>query len=161
MMGSDRAVWQPSRAAARGPAPTLTGPIATGLKYEYLQDRHLLVRPKNYVARQTPLLPDMIAQLRKHLAADCQNPHALVWHRPDGTPLSNTDENNALRDARVRAGIDRPTAKTHWLRHGCTALAGIPIAACAGVSGHGSEQASDPRAASAQRRGTAHRAGPR
>jgi integrase len=117
------------------------------LEFELLQDRHVLVRPKNYVAREVPLLPDVVAQLREHLATDGTNPHGLVWHRTDGSPMTNADDNDALRSALARAGVDRPAATTHWLRHSYTTLAehaGIPHAAYAGVSGHSSEQASDP-----------------
>lgn len=64
-----------------------------------------------------------------------------------GSPMTNPDDNEALQAAPVQAGIDRPAATTHWLRHSYTTLAdhaGIPHAAYAGVSGHSSEQASDP-----------------
>ena len=43
-----------------------------------------------------------------------------VWHRPDGRPLTNTDTNDMLRAALLRAKINRD-ATTHWppthLRH--------------------------------------------
>jgi integrase len=130
-----------------GACPERVLDIAPELEFELLQYRHVLVRPKNYVAREVPLLPDVVAQLRDHLATDGTNPHGLVWHRMDGSPMTNADDNDALRAALARAGVDRPTATTHWLRHSYTTLAehaGIPHAAYAGVSGHGSEQASDP-----------------
>lgn len=121
--------------------------LADELEFEVLQDRHVLVRPKNHVARQVPLRPEVIVQLRDHLVGDGLNPHGLVWHRDDGSPLANKDDNDLLRAALIQAGIDRPTATTHWLRHSYTTLAehaGITHAAYAGVSGHNSQQASNP-----------------
>jgi len=144
--GAGRAVYPCGRKIA-GACPQRKLDVAPDLEFEHLQDRHLLVRPKNYVAREIPLRPDMIAQLQRHLAAGGQNPHRLVWHRADGSPLTNKDDNESLRSALLAAGIDRPAATTHWLRHSYTTLAehaGIAHAAYAGVSGHGSEQASDP-----------------
>jgi len=141
-----RAIYPCGRKIAGG-CPLRVLDLAPELEFETLQDRHVLVRPKNYIARQVPLLPEMIVQLQAHLAADGPNPHGLVWHRPDGSPMTNQDDNAALRNALARAGINRPTASTHWLRHSYTTLAehaGIPHAAYAGVSGHSSEQASDP-----------------
>lgn len=137
----------PCRRRSAGTCPYREFDLAPDLEFERLQDRHLLVRPKNYIAREVPLRPEVIDQLQAHLARDRVNPHGLVWHRVDGTPLTNAEDNTALRAALLRAGIDRPDASTHWLRHSYTTLAehaGIPHAAYAGVSGHSSEQASNP-----------------
>jgi len=130
-----------------GTCPLREFDLAADLEFVRLEGRHVLVRPKNHIAREVPLRPEVIDQLRAHLATDGTNPHGLVWHRPDGVPLTNSEDNAALRAALLRAGIDRPDASTHWLRHSYTTLsehAGIPHAAYAGVSGHNSEQASDP-----------------
>lgn len=113
-----------------------------------LQGRLVLVRPKNDTARQIPLTPAAATQLAALKEADKgPNPHGLVWHRANGSPKTNTDDNNDLRAILARAGVDEPAATTHWLRHTYVTLsehAGIPWAASAGVSGHGSPEASDP-----------------
>jgi integrase len=130
-----------------GACPQKVLDVAPGLEFERLEGRHVLVRPKNYIAREIPLRPEVIDQLQAHLNTLVTNPHGLVWPRADGVPQSNTDDNNALRVALKHAGIDRPAATTHWLRHSYTTLAehaGISHAAYSGVSGHNSEQASDP-----------------
>lgn len=98
-------------------------------------------------SRAVSLFPDVVAQLWTHPAIARANPHGLVWHRANGSPPTNADDNDAGRAALAQAGVDRPTATTHWLRPSYTTLAehaGIAHAAYAGVSGHGSEQASDP-----------------
>lgn len=143
---TSRGIYPCGRKVA-GACPQKALDIASELEFERLQDRFVLVRPKNYVVRQVPLLPSMIEQLKRHLAAGGPNPHSLVWRRDDGSPMTNNDDNIALRASLVRAGVDRPAATTHWLRHSYTTLAehaGIPHAAYAGVSGHNSQQASNP-----------------
>ena len=122
--------------------------LAADLEWVSLEGRHLLVRPKNSTAREIPLTEGMVEQLRiLEDAEDSPNPHGLVWHRADGSPKTNADDNDDLRVALTRAGVDRPDATTHWLRHSYVTLsehAGIPWAAFSGVSGHSSPEASDP-----------------
>jgi len=122
--------------------------MSDDLEWQWLQGRHVLMRPKNDTPRQIPLTPSACEQLQKALDSDdLPNPHGLVWHRGDGSPQTNDDDNDALRAALVDAGIEQPDATTHWLRHSYVTLsehAGIPWAASAGVSGHGSPEASDP-----------------
>ena len=122
--------------------------ISDDLEWQWLHGRHVLVRPKNDTPRQIPLTPSVCAQLQRALAGDnLPNPHGLIWHRADGSPQTNDDDNDALRAALANAGIEQPEATTHWLRHSYVTLsehAGIPWAASAGVSGHGSPEALDP-----------------
>ena len=122
--------------------------ISEDLEWQLLEGRHVFVRPKNDTPREIPLTDSIRAQL-EDLFDDEQtpNPHGLVWHRADGSPKTNADDNNDLRAALLRAGVDQADATTHWLRHSYVTLsehAGIPWAASAGVSGHGSPEASDP-----------------
>ena len=121
--------------------------IAPDLDAVHLEGRHLLVRPKNGTAREVPLTEAMVSQLQVLADADTPNPHGLVWHRSDGSPKTNADDNADLDVALRKAGVDRPGATTHWLRHSYVTLsehAGIPWAAFSGVSGHSSPEASDP-----------------
>lgn len=122
--------------------------VAPDLEYERLEGRHLIVRPKNSTAREVPLTRGSRAQLQALSdAQSAPNPHGLVWPRATGSPKTNTDDNNDLRAALQRAGIKRPAATTHWLRHSYVTLsehAGIPWAAFSGVSGHSTPEASDP-----------------
>jgi len=131
-----------------GNCPDRVLEIPGSLEAIALEGRLVLVRPKNDTPRQIPLTPAAVTQLQNLRDADTgPNPHALVWHRPNGAPCTNTDDNDHLRTTLTRAGIDEPAATTHWLRHTYVTLsehAGIPWAAAAGVSGHGSPEASDP-----------------
>lgn len=131
-----------------GACPQRQIEIADDVEWHSLQDRHVLVRPKNDTARQVPLTTAAIEQLSRLRAEDISpNPHGLVWRREDGSPRTNTDDNDSLRAALVRAGINQPQATTHWLRHSYVTLsehAGVPWTAFSGVSGHGTTEASDP-----------------
>ncbi|WP_434811132.1 tyrosine-type recombinase/integrase [Microbacterium sp. bgisy189] len=131
-----------------GRCPQRNIELSDDLEWHLLRDRYVLVRPKNDKPRQIPLTKVMAQLLLDFRETDLTpNPHDLVWHRPDGAPLTNQDDNNDLRQTLKSAGIDQPTATTHWLRHSYVTLsehAGIPWAAFSGVSGHSSPEASDP-----------------
>ncbi|MGC5172037.1 tyrosine-type recombinase/integrase [Microbacterium sp. DT81.1] len=122
--------------------------VAPDLDSVLLEGRHLLVRPKNGTAREIPLTDATVQQIRSLAdSGTAPNSHGLVWHRANGSPKTNADDNEDLRAALLRAGVDRPGATTHWLRHSYVTLsehAGIPWAAFSGVSGHSSPEASDP-----------------
>lgn len=121
--------------------------ISDELEWTQLTGRRVLVRPKNNTTREIPLTTPMVEELAALRERDTRNPFSLVWHRPDGVPRTNTDDNEHLRETLQRAGIDAPAATTHWLRHSYVTLsehAGIPWAAYSGVSGHSSPEASDP-----------------
>jgi integrase len=122
--------------------------ISDSLEAIPLEGRLVLVRPKNDTPRQIPLTPAAVEQLQKLRDTDKGlNLYGLIWHRPTGAPRTNTDDNAHLRAVLSQAEIDEPAATTHWLRHTYVTLsehAGIPWAAAAGVSGHGSPEASDP-----------------
>lgn len=122
--------------------------ISDELDWLPLQNRHVLVRPKNDRPRQIPLTESAVSQLRALRGLDGgPNPHDLVWHRSTGSPRTNVDDNDHLRSALREAGVNQPDATTHWLRHSYVTLsehAGIPWAAFAGVSGHSTTEASAP-----------------
>lgn len=122
--------------------------ISDSLETIPLEGRLVLVRPKNDTPREIPLTPAVVEQLRwLRDTDDSPSRYGLVWHRLNGAPQTNTDDNDHLRTVLNQAGINEPSATTHWLRHTYVTLsehAGIAWAAAAGVSGHGRPEASDP-----------------
>jgi integrase len=116
--------------------------VAASLQTKPLEGRWVLVRPKAYKPRTVPLTPETITALRMLIDDDTgRNPHGLLWHKPNGQPLSNTDSNSRLRAALEAAGVDRK-ATVHWLRHTYTTMAehaGIEWVVYAGISGHASQ----------------------
>lgn len=131
-----------------GACPERRIEVSDELEWIPLQGRHLLVRPKNDQPREIPLTLSIVKQLTSLKRADGErNPHGLVWHSPDGSPRTNSADNRHLRAVVRAAGIDRPEATTHWLRHSYVTLsehAGIPWAASSGVSGHSTPESTDP-----------------
>lgn len=119
--------------------------VAPNLEAVPLEGRWVLVRPKAYKPRIAPLTDELVAALRRHLEqSPGPNPHRLVWHRANGTPLQNSDMNNDLRAAMAEAKIARP-ATMHWLRHTYTTMAehaGLEWVVYASISGHASEDVS-------------------
>jgi hypothetical protein len=87
--------------------------VAPDLDSFPLEGRHLLVRPKSGSAREVPLTEALVSQLQMLADSDARNPHGLVWHRADGSPKTNADDNEDLGVALRRAGVDRPDATTH------------------------------------------------
>lgn len=73
--------------------------ISEELEWLPLQDRHVLVRPKNGKPREVPLTSSMVVQLQALRHAESLNPHDLVWHREDGSPRTNDDDNDHLRSS--------------------------------------------------------------
>lgn len=119
--------------------------VAPNLESIPLEGRWVLVRPKSYKPRLVPLTQPLADALHAQIDADDGwNPHHLMWHHTQGTPLTNADMNTALREALRRAGIKRP-ATVHWLRHTYTTMsehAGIPWVVYSRISGHASEDIS-------------------
>lgn len=132
-------------AKTAGRCPRRELDIAPNLESIPLQGRWVLVRPKAYKPRIAPLTDELVATLRAHVEKDTgPNPHGLVWHRPNGSPLDNADMNGALRSALAAAKITSP-ATMHWLRHTYTTMAehaGLEWVVYASISGHASEDIS-------------------
>lgn len=106
-------------AKAPGHCPAKRLLIPEGMEYRLLKGRLLLVPPKSGEPRTFPLLPSLANMLDQHIAAlyDRPNPHGLLWPAEDGSPMSGRTDQAEWRALLAAAGIDRPTATTHWARH--------------------------------------------
>ncbi|WP_162940117.1 tyrosine-type recombinase/integrase [Gryllotalpicola protaetiae] len=124
--------------------------LSTLLESERIAGRWFFMRPKGQRAR--PII--MTSELKRELlelqeaTKSAHNPFGLVWPRDNGWPEENRDENEALREALRRLGIERPgvSVTLHWLRHSFVTLmkqAGVPWAAFGPVAGHADESTSD------------------
>lgn len=69
----------------------------------------LWTRPKTEAGQRfIPLAPMLEAALRMHLTMDLSpNPHGLVWHHPDGRPISPEDDAKFWNDLLKAAGVER------------------------------------------------------
>lgn len=122
----------------------------------HLQGAWHLTRPKSKTGRVAPLIPPLVEVMRRHLAAtaDVPNPHGLVWHKVDGSPILPIDDNQAWRDLLLSAGIitadeavPSGTEKTgHWARHTTvTILAslGVDMQLIGEIVGHSSTEVTE------------------
>jgi integrase len=86
-------------------------------------------RPKS--AAGTRIVPIAGPLLVLLLSADREtsNPHNLVWHHPDGRPVSPKEDHLAWREALRSAGFTDPLPNLHAARHTTATLllkAGVP-----------------------------------
>jgi len=89
-----------------------------GLDARHLTGVWWLLPPKTGKTRTVPIDAALGAVLRRHLAdtADQPNPHGLVWHRTDGSPVLTIEDANIWRRIVVAAGLPE-TVTPHWARH--------------------------------------------
>jgi integrase len=81
----------------------------------------VLTRPKTHAGRRfIPLVPPMVAALRKLRELDCgENPHNLIFHLPDGRPVPPKTDWEAWQKLMRDAGIceEDETIPPHVARH--------------------------------------------
>ncbi len=139
-----------------GSCPARRLVLPDGIRHRVLEGRMVLVPPKSGKTRVVPLLPQVAEALRRYLAAtaDWPNPHGLIWRRPDGSPITGGEDNEAWRALLLAAGVitpaqalakkDRPegtpeTPTTHWARHTTVTVLmelGVPPKIAAEIAGH-------------------------
>lgn len=101
-------------------------------------------RPKTKTGtRIVPLLPPLVVALDALKAADGINPHGLVWHQPDGRPISPEEDQeawqNLLKAAKVGAApryTTRDTAATLLLEAGVDEQTRMAILGHSSVAAH-------------------------
>lgn len=92
--------------------------IPDGLLARHLDGAWWLLPPKTGKVRGVPIEPALDVVLRAHAlaTADQPNPHGLVWHRSDGSPILPYEDAAAWRAVVTAAGLPT-TATPHWARH--------------------------------------------
>lgn len=107
--------------------------VSPSLTYRQLDGRLCIVRPKSGRSRTFPLIPALEEELKAYLAQDTRpNPHGLIWHNDDGSPITAEQDQEEWRSLLLEAGVidaeqakpprerlagtpDTPT--THFARH--------------------------------------------
>lgn len=116
-----------------GSCPQRVLMVSPQLSHRQLDGRLCLVRPKSGRVRTFPLIPALETELTKYLSADKRpNPHGLIWHNDDGSPITAEQDQAEWRSLLLDAGViteaqalppkrrpegtpDTPT--THFARH--------------------------------------------
>jgi hypothetical protein len=117
-----------------GNCPQARPMLRPGLEYRHIKGRQYLVRPKSGKVRRFPLIEPEFHRIVAYLdrtEAD-PNPHNLIWHRSDGSPWADWEDQAEWRSVLHAAGVitaeqakdlkDRPpgtpeTPTTHFARH--------------------------------------------
>lgn len=136
--------------------PQATWRVPDGYEKTHLTGAWHLTRPKSKTGRVAPLIPPLVEVMRRHLAATAgaPNPHGLVWHKEDGSPILPIEDNQAWRELLLSAGIitadeavPSGTEKTgHWARHTTvTILAslGVDMQLIGEIVGHSSTEVTE------------------
>lgn len=91
-----------------------------GFDYRDCYKSLVWTRPKTKTGvRIVPIIEPLLDMIRWHVENDHEpNPHGLVWHWPDGRPISPTDDFELWQQVLQRAGIPSDSAATlHSARH--------------------------------------------
>lgn len=91
-----------------------------GFEYEPCYRSLVFTRPKSDAGvRVVPIIAPLLMSLRSMSENQGSNPHGLVWHKPDGTPLDPRSDNRAWNQLLVDAEILQPgeTMPLHIARH--------------------------------------------
>lgn len=103
-----------------------------GFDYRDCYKSLVWTRPKTRTGKRVvPLLPGLVEMLRVHADRSEPNPHDLVWHHPDGRPVSPTTDHELWQALLVEAGITAKgvTVPLHAARHSTATLlleSGVP-----------------------------------
>ncbi len=81
--------------------------IPDAFEYRNLEGRYYLTRPKSQTGRTVPLIAPLDAHLRAHLkrSEGMVNPHGLIWHNDDGSPIDAKQDAAEWRQLLLDAGI--------------------------------------------------------
>ena len=133
--------------------------IGRKLKHRQLDGRLCLVTPKSGKPRTFPLIDALERMLVDYLKANTSpNPHGLIWHNPDGSPITDAQDQAEWRSLLLDAGVisieqakppkeraegtpDTPT--THFARHTTATVLmelGVDAKIIGEVVGHVSER---------------------
>jgi integrase len=122
-----------------GNCPNRTPLIPRGFEHVPLHNNLALTRPKTKASiRRVPMLNSLRDMLAERKIRDIgPNPHNLVWHEPDGRPISPTDDHNRWKDA--LAAADLPDVTRHSSRATAATVlldAGVDEAVRMAILGH-------------------------
>lgn len=87
--------------------PNAKWELPDGFEKRQLTGAWHLTRPKSKTGRIVPLIPQLVEAIRRHLEATAHqpNPHGLIWHMPDGSPITPRDDGQQWRDLLQAAGV--------------------------------------------------------
>ncbi|MGH3955023.1 MAG: tyrosine-type recombinase/integrase [Mycobacterium sp.] len=122
----------------------LYGDLPAGFEFRPCHRALMWTRPKSHAGkRAVPVAVPLLELLRAHrLEAADPNPHNLVWHHPDGRPVSPREDFQAWKRLLARAGVE--SVPLHSARHTAATMlqgAGVSEETRMKIMGHSSVEA--------------------
>jgi integrase len=119
--------------------------VPHGYEARHLTERFHLVRPKTDKGWRTiPMVDTVREALEVWLPQRTDNPHGLIWTRPDGRPIPKKDDAAEFRTLQVTAGVRHPSGRPyvgHEIRNTTATLlaeAGVEPTIIQAILGHSS-----------------------
>lgn len=86
--------------------------IPANYEVRHLAGRFHLVRPKSKAGRRViPMMPEMADALLAYRETASENPHGLVWARPNGWPIDKAHDAQEFRDLQAAVGVHHPSGR--------------------------------------------------
>lgn len=142
-----------------GNCPERVRMIGASVVHKPLEDRLCLVRPKSGKVRSFPLIEALEVALQRYIENDDRyNPHNLIWHNDDGSPITPKQDMEEWKQILLAAGVitheqtlpekERPEGTpplptTHWARHTTVTVLmelGVDARVIGEIVGHASVQ---------------------
>ncbi|WP_064630503.1 tyrosine-type recombinase/integrase [Mycobacteroides immunogenum] len=122
----------------------LYGTLPAGFEYRPCHKALMWTRPKSHAGKRAVPITDALRELlrTRHAGASGPNPHNLVWHHPDGRPVSPREDFQAWKQLLARAGME--SVPLHSARHTAASMlqgAGVAEETRMRIMGHSSVQA--------------------
>lgn len=111
----------------------------------HLTGRWCLTHPKSKTGRTVPIIPILAQVLQRHQKHTRKqpNPHALLFHNPDGTPIDPKQDTNDFQQLMALAKIHEPDRHSgHETRHSVVSLLasmGVDAQLIKEIVGHSSD----------------------
>jgi integrase len=115
--------------------------LPRGLAHQQLDGTLFLTPPKTKKGTRIVPIPAPLWAMLEQLNRGGDNPHDLVWHNPDGSPIDRYSDYDAWQAALATAGL--PAAPLHVARHTTASLlltAGVPEDVRMAILGHAGAQ---------------------
>lgn len=119
--------------------------VPHGYEARHLVERFHLVRPKTDKGwRVIPMVDTVREALEVWLPQRPENPHGLIWTRPDGRPIDKADDAEEFRTLQASAGVRHPSGRPyvgHEMRNTTATLlaeAGVEQTIIQAILGHSS-----------------------
>lgn len=120
--------------------------IRPGFNYRNLTETLIFTPPKSAKSRRfVPMTAPVLARMKTYIQSKTgPNPHSLVWHHPDGRPISPDDISDAWQVLIEKSGVRYRSL--HATRHTANTLlnsAGVSQETRMQVSGHSTARAQE------------------